>query len=175
MLRMSSPRPPRSPLNLDTRTFGDSPAALYLVELLNQKQDALLARKTAKVLAEGRELLADVARAHLDYDALTTRSFARLLSLMAAYNQGPAVQSLRAHDEHIANLVANVLQGGIKTWKRRVEQARRTEKKIARQLPPGSPVEWVPAKPLLSEVTPDVLRQRSKRHLQRKGKPDTLY
>lgn len=172
---MSSPRQPRAPLNLDPHTFGDSPAAIYLVELLNQKQDVLLTRKAAKVLAEGRELLGDVARAHLDYDALSTRSFSRLLTLLSAYNQSHATTSLRAHDEHVANLVVNLLEGGVKTWKRRVELARRQEKKMARQLPPGSSVQWVPAKPLLSEITTETLRLRSKGYLQRKGKRDTLY
>lgn len=173
--KMGSPRQPRPPLNLAPHTYGDSPAAIYLVELLNQKQDVLLARKAAKVLAEGRELLGDVARAHLDYDALSTRSFSRLLTLLSEHHQKQAANCLRAHDEHVANLVVNILEGGVKTWKRRVELARRQEKKMARQLPSGSSVQWVPAKPLLTELTSETLRRRSKSYLQRKGKRDTLY
>ncbi len=172
---MSSPRPTPSALCLDPRTFGDAPAAVYLAEVLNQRQDRVLARKVAKVLAELRELVADVARAHLEYDALSTRSFARLLPMLSAQAQVRVPQALAGHDPLVMNLTMNVAEGAVKTWKRRVEQARRQEKQLARELPPGTPVQWVPAKPVQGEVTPDLLRERSKRFLRRKGKRDTLY
>ena len=172
---MSSPRSAPKPVALDPRTFGDSPAAIYLAELLNQKGDPVLARKVARVLADGRTLVADLTRAHLDYDALSTRSLARLLPLISQYNQTQAAESIRAEDNHIANLVVNVLEGGLKTWKRRVQEARRSEHQVARTRPPGVPAEWVPAVPLEHETTGEVLRERSKRHLARRGKVDTLY
>ncbi len=173
---MASPRPDPKPVNLDPKTFGDAPAAIYLAELLNQRNSPVLARKVARVLAEGRELLADLARAHLDYDALSTKSLARLLPLISDYNQNRATLSLRQDDEHIANLVVNVLEGGLKTWKARVQKARRDEREAARHRPPGTAAgEWIPAAPLDDEKTSEVLRQRSKRYLARKGKTDTLY
>lgn len=172
---MSSPRTPPKPVSLDPKTFGDSPAAIYLSELLNQKNDPALARKTAKVLAEGRELMADLARAHLEYDALSTRTLARILPLVSEYTQTKGVASLRALDEHIANLAANVLEGGLKTWKNRVQHARRSEKAAARERSQGASAAWVPASPLAHEVDGEVLRKRSKQYLARKGKADTLY
>jgi len=172
---MSSPRTPPKPVSLDANTFGDAPAAIYLVELLNKKNDPLLARKTAKILAEGRELIADLARAHLDYDALSTKTLARLIPLISEHFQKKVAEPLRAHDEHIANLTINVLEGTLKTWKNRVQHARRKERILAKDLPPGATKEWIPAKPLLEEVNSEILRTRSKNYLARKGKVDSLY
>lgn len=172
---MSSPRNPPKNVTLDPNTFGDTPAAIYLVELLNKRNDPVLARKTAKVLAEGRELISDLARAHLEYDALTTKTFARLIPMLSEYFQTKVAEPLRPIDERVANLTVNVLEGSLKTWKNRVQQARRSERSMARELPPGVPKQWVPAKPLLNEVTGEILRKRSKRYLAKKGKVDTLY
>ncbi len=172
---MSSPRLPPKDVSLGPNTFGDTPAAIYLVELLNKKNNPVLARKVAKILAEGREIVSDLARAHLEYDALTTKTLARLIPLLSEYFQTKAAEHLRPFDEHIANLTINVLEGSLKTWKNRVQHARRAERAMARELPPGVSKQWVPAKPLLNETTGEVLRKRSKRYLQKKGKVDTLY
>lgn len=171
---MSSQRSAPSPVTLDSRTFGGSPAAIYLAELLNQKNDPVLARKTAKILAEGRELIADLARAHLDYDALSTRTLARILPLVSAYNQAHATEPLRATDPHIANLATNVLEGTLKVWKRRVQEARRKEKSLAKNQAPGTSVQWLPAHPLPDETSNALLQARSKRHLANAGKVDTV-
>ncbi len=172
---MSSPRSPVKPVTLDRHTFGDTPAAIYLVEMLNKKNDPLVARKTAKIIAEGREMIADLARAHLDYDALSTKTLARLIPLISEHFHLQAAEPLRAHDEHIANLTINILEGSLKTWKNRVQHARRAERTTAKKLLPGASKEWVPAKPLPSEVNAEVLRKRSKDYLARKGKTDSLY
>lgn len=172
---MSSPRNPVKDLALDPNTFGDTPAAIYLVDLLNKKNDPVLARKTAKILAEGREIVSDLARAHLDFDALTTKTLARIIPLLSQHFKTKAAEPLRLIDEHVANLTINILEGSLKTWKNRVQEARRTERSMARDLPPGTSKQWVPAKPLANEVTSEILRKRSKRYLQKKGKSDTLY
>lgn len=170
---MSSPRPAARPLSLDLRTFGDSPAAIYLAQVLNQRQDVVAARKVSRALAQGRELLAAVARAHLEHDALDTKTFARLLPLMSAHLRQSVRTCLAGHDEHVRNLAVNVTEGAVKTWKRRVEHARRLEKTRARHN--NGRVEYLLAAPVPGEVTPQVLQQRSKRYLARKGKQDTLY
>lgn len=170
---MASPRPAPKPLQLDLRTFGDSPAAIYLAELLNQKQDAALARKVARVLAQGRELIASVSRAHVDFDALDTKTFARLLPLISEHLQQSVRTTLAYQDTHVCNLTVNVMEGAVKTWKRRVEHTRRLEKNKAK-VNQGR-VEYLLAAPVPGEVTPEILQARSKRYLARKGKTDTLY
>jgi hypothetical protein len=160
---------------MDARTFGDAPAAMYLVELLNQRANPLLTRKVSKVLATGRETLNELGNAHLEYDTLSTRAFARLLTLISDFNQGQAVAAIKVMDPFIAHLVTNVLEGGVKMWKRRVQDARRQQSSLARNIPEGITVQCVLAKPSLDEKDSRLLQARSKRYLQRKGKLDTLY
>jgi hypothetical protein len=172
---MSSPRNGPKPVAIEPRTFGGSPAAIYLADLLVQKNDPVLARKVARTLAEGRSLIADIARAHLDFDALPTKTLARLLTLISTHYQTQIAEPIRKTDAHVANLVINILEGGLKTWKRRVQEARRKERVMARSRPPGAAAQWLPAVPLLDEVSDEDLRLRSKRNLAKHGKLDTLY
>ena len=162
-------------MTLDPNTFGEAPAALYLVELLNQRNDPVLTRKVSKVLATQRETLNELGEAHLRYDTINIKTFGRLLTLMSEHNKTSATKHLEAHDKFIAHLVVNVLEGGIKTWKRRIAEAARKHSNIARNTPSGCSVEYPLASPLLDEKNARVLQERSKRYLQRKGKIDTLY
>jgi hypothetical protein len=172
-------------MSLDPNTFGTAPAALYLTELLNQRSDQALTRKVTRLLAASRETLNELGEAHLEYDTLSTRTFGRLLTLLSEHNQRDATHAIAAHDPpgctekagsaFIAGIVVNVLEGGIKTWKRRVQEARRKQSTIARNTPTGCTVEDAMANPLEDEKGPKLLQERSKRYLERKGKKDTLY
>ena len=170
---MGSPRPEPEQLQLDPRTFGDAPAALYLARVLNDRQDRPLARKVARVLAQGRERVASVARAHVEFDALDTKTFARLLPLISEHLQRSVTLSLAEQDEHVRNLTLNVMEGSVKTWKRRVEHARRKERQLAKEN--RGHASGLFAAPVKGEVTPALLQERSKRYLSRKGKRDDLY
>lgn len=160
---------------MDAKTFGDAPAAMYLAELLTQRGDQALTRKVSKTLAAARETLNELGDAHLKYDTLSTRTFGRMLSLLSAHNQGDATKSIAAIDPFIAHLTVNVLEGGVKTWKRRVQEARRKQSHIARQTPAGCSVEDAMAQPLDNEKDSRLLQERSARYLARKGKRNTLY
>jgi hypothetical protein len=171
-------------MSLDPNTFGTAPAALYLTDLLNQRDDQALTRKVTRLLAANRETLNELGEAHLKYDTLSTRTFGRLLTLLSEHNQRNATRAIAAHDPpgtikvgsvFIAGIVVNVLEGGIKTWKRRVQEARRKQSTLARNTPAGCTVEDAMAKPLDDEKGPKLLQERSKRYLERKGKKDTLY
>jgi hypothetical protein len=172
-------------MSLDPNTFGTAPAALYLTELLNQRDDQALTRKVTRLLAASRETLNELGEAHLQYDTLSTRAFGRLLTLLSEHNRRDATHAIAAHDSpdcaekagsaFIAGIVVNVLEGGIKTWKRRVQEARRKQSTIARNTAPGCTVEDAMANPLDDEKGPKLLQERSKRYLERKGKRDTLY
>ena len=173
------------PMTLDPNTFGTAPAALYLTELLNQRNDQSLTRKVTRLLASHRETLNELGEAHLKYDTISTRTFGRLLTLLSEHNQCDATHAIYVHDSptenlpvhsaFIASIVVNVLEGGVKTWKRRVQEARRKQSTIARNTPPGCTVEDAMADPLDNEKGPKLLQERSKRYLERKGKKDTLY
>lgn len=160
---------------MDAKTFGDAPAAMYLVELLIKRDDPILTRKISKVLAASRETLNELGNAHLKYDTISTRTLSRLLTLLSEFNQTQATKSIAVIDPFLAHLVVNVLEGGVKTWKRRVQEARRKQSNVARNTPAGCRVDYVLAKPVDNEKTSSLLQERSKRYLERKGKIDTLY
>src|SRR5574343_497505 len=126
---------------LDKYTFGEAPAAMYLVELLNQRNDKGLIRKVSKILATSRGALNDLARAHLDYDTISTRTLSIMLNMMSEYHHKHVIEQIGKYDMHIAHLVVNVLEGGIKTWKRRVQKARRAQPNVARNTPEGCSVD----------------------------------
>lgn len=162
-------------MTLDPKTFGEAPAALYLVEILNQRNDQALTRKVSKTLATARTTLNELGEAHLRYDTISLKTFGRLLTLLSEFNQREAAKSIAVHDPFVAHLVVNVLEGGVKTWKRRVAEAAKKMSIIARDTPPGCTVEPPFAMPLLNEKGPALLQERSKRYLQRRAKRDTLY
>lgn len=160
---------------MDPKTFGDAPAAMYLVELLNQCNNPALTRKVSKTLAAARETLNELGEAHLKYDTLSTRTFGRVLSLLSGHNRLEATKSIVAIDPFIATLTVNILEGGVKTWKRRVQEARRKQSTIARNTPRGCSVHDAMAEPLPGEKDAHLLQERSARYLARKGKRNTLY
>lgn len=55
-------------LNLDKKTYGTSPAALYLTLYLNEKGDQALNRAVGKKLTKWRQVIADLSMAHIHTD-----------------------------------------------------------------------------------------------------------
>jgi hypothetical protein len=159
---------------LSLQTFGSAPAAIYLVELLNERNNERLTRKVSRTLSNQREVLKDLTCAHL-CGVMSLSSFCALLELMSKNNQAEVTKAIATEDQFIANLVVNVLEGGVKAWKRRAQEAARQRSTIARKTPAGQSVEDPLANWLDDEKTPADLIKRSKAYLARKGKKDTLY
>ena len=159
---------------LDLNTFGSSPAAIYLTQLLNERGDNSLVRKVTNVLSSQRKLLNCIASAHLVEGVIPTSVFASLITLISDSNR-ERVKSLEKYDAHISALCLNVLEGSVKTWKRRITEASRQQQHVARATPQGMRVADALALPLDNEKTHALLKERSKRYLARKGKRDTLY
>jgi hypothetical protein len=157
---------------LDKYTFGEAPAAMYLVELLNQRNDKQLTRKVSKALAESRSLLNDVTRAHLEYDVLSTKSLSKILNMVSEYNHTHIREIIGKHDPFIANLTVNVIEGTVKTWKRRVAKASKRRPRVADD---GAVVDYMLAQPIPGEKDARQLQFRSAKYLERKGKINTLY
>jgi hypothetical protein len=163
------------PAYLDSSTFGTSPAAIYLADLLNRRGNARLNRKVSRTLSNQRSYLNDLVNAHF-LGAIPLSTFCALLELMSANNQAAVVTAIAAESEpFIANLVVNILEGGVKTWKRRAQEAARTRSTVARNTKPGDSVLEPMAVGVPNEKTAEDLVKRSKAYLARKGKKDTLY
>lgn len=161
-------------MTMDKSTFGSAPAALYLVELLKQRNDQTLTRKVSRTLTAGRELVNDLVNAHLSGE-LPLRSFGRLLTLVSEKNQTTTVEAIANIDPFIAHLVTNVLEGEVKMWKRKAQEMARKRSATARNTPRGEAPPPLNAVHGSDDKTVEVLQRRSKAYLARKGKPDTLY
>lgn len=161
-------------MKLDLTTFGNSPAAQYLVQLLNEKQDLKLARKVGKVLSTNRETLNDLEAANAN-GYISLRTLNRQLELISGYNHSTATAPIAAVDPHLAHLVLNVLEGGVKSMKRRAQIAATIRRNSIRKLMPGEAPQNYPIAGIADDKTAEVLQARSKAYLARHNKLDTLY
>jgi hypothetical protein len=163
-------------LNYDKTTFGRAPAAMYLVLLLNERGDAVLARKVGKVLRETRELLHDVVACHLLTDEMKTKSFSKLINMIKDRAKACAAQ---LPDEFIGHLVTNILIGEIRTFERRCIRAAQLQPNVARATKEGNTIPMLKATPTNGEPTEEeriaMLQEKSRKYLSRKGKLNTLY
>jgi hypothetical protein len=175
---MSSKRPPpKNPFPIQTNTFGKAPAAIYLCHLLNEAKDVNMLRRISALFQAQRTLLKEVVAAHKDYDVLSTKSLGALLTMMANNIRDQVGQGIRKDAPFFADLVVNILDGDIKTWRNRQAEAKKRFVKLQRTAAPGTVFEqnWCPADEVEGEKTVELLRERSKKYLERKGKKDTLY
>lgn len=161
-------------MKLELTTFGNSPAAQYLAQLLNEKQDQKLARKVGKTLSTNRETLNDLEAANSS-GYISLRTLNRQIELISSYNRSTATAPIAAVDPHLAHLVLNVLEGGVKSMKRRAQIAATNRRNGIRVLPLGAAPQNYPIAGIADVKTAEVLQARSKAYLARHNKPDTLY
>lgn len=162
-------------LNYDKTTFGRAPAAMYLVLLLNERGDPILARKVGKVLRSTRELVNDVVACHLLTDELKTASFGKLIAMIKDKARASASN---LPDPFIAHLVTNILIGEIRTFERRCARAAQLQASVARRTSSGNTVPMlkaVPYKEMTDAERIEMLQEKSRKYLTRKGKLNTLY
>jgi hypothetical protein len=164
-------------MKLDKCTFGKSPAAMYLVQLLNERGSPKEARKCSRILEETRELVNDLVACHLHSDDLKTRSFGKLINLVR-FNLD-LWEAETTVDAHLAALCVNILKGELKLHLNRLAKAGQVRQHVARATPEGTSVPDVKAVPIIGEPSYDErierLRAKSSAYLKRKGKINTLY
>jgi hypothetical protein len=166
---------------IDKYGVGASPAAVYLVTILNERNDRALARKITKFLADKRAILHDVVGSHLYSDQMTRKTFASLLEMLDAQFRQSAAQYAARYPEHAHawSLVVNVLIGELKVQKNRGARAAHEQREEARFTPSHVTVKSVKAREKIGDETAaervDRLRKKSRLYLERKGKLNTLY
>lgn len=111
---------------LDKRTFGNSPAAIFLADKLNELNDYHLTRQVSSFINRASKLINEAVRLHTDHQMSTTmlyfivdnisRDVANKANDMQAGANGVV------YNKVVCNLMANVLRGQIKSIKRRLEK-----------------------------------------------------
>lgn len=156
---------------MDKTTFGKAPAAMYLAHLLMSNPDAALQRKVSRTLTQNRRVLAELTSAHLKGEISLT-VFGVMLDMISKRHQTEVAEVLWKVNEHIAHLVVNVLEGEVKSLKRRLQSLTPIRRRAARNqymlTPDLSDAD-------IDENRVELLRARSKQYLARHGKVDTLY
>lgn len=159
---------------LDKYTFGSTPASIYLVDQLNKLRDPKLNRKVTRQLTSFNQVINELLVSNAA-GLLTAHTVGTFISVMRQRAQNA---SRNFEPSLIANLVANVMTGKVKELERRVTTVRHCEQNFARFAPDfkkDNPQTSI--FPLLSvedPITPEVLTERSKQRLTRKGKQSFL-
>lgn len=175
-------------------TYGKSPAALYLVNYLNEKNDPILNKKIGRTISMYQSMLSDLVKAHQSGN-MSLKNFSRMVNLLSENatddvgslnnfltSMTSMFQELEETENPIPDLnhawmlALNVIQGNIKTWKRRISDGYSQEKAIKRTTKPGTTIPKVTC-PMESqnEKTPEQLQEKSRKYLERHGKINTLY
>jgi hypothetical protein len=164
---------------MDVHTYGLTPAAMYLVTLLNERGDPRLARKVTHALTHQRAILNDVVASHLFTHEMSRKTFGALLTMLDASIRTAMDERAKTSDPHVWALVTNILIGELKTHKQHTVQAAHEQRDVARETPDGESVPLVKARPAHDEEPYEArverLREKSRRYLERKGKTNTLY
>jgi len=187
-------------MNLDEKTFGDTPAAMYLARALNELNSLNLSRSAGKRITATRKQVVDLEEAYTVgvLPSKTVANCLRLMRLEIASQENPYTD--RCKERLIEQLIRNVQIGYIKKGLRLCSVARKAERKLeVASLEDGfgelsytvklydrQSEKYVNAGVINSEglktktvvfssevetVTPEVLMTRSNRRCARLGKP----
>lgn len=155
--------------NKDKFTFGKSPAAIYLLHLLKEQDDARSFRIISKILSNERKLVNALAFAHYE-GALDYKTFCSMVMRMK--ENLPAQLLKNTIEPFYNNLVNNILQAEYKRLINKFQsfypKARIMMNKKER---PILPFDFI--SPL--ESSDEIRKQKSADYLARKGKINTLY
>ena len=169
----------------DLHTYGNTPAAIYLAHYLQSTVNTKDARRVGKVLQEERETIRDVTKAH-ESRSIPRKTFQKLVEVLAKSAE-TRVQSCNWIDAHVGSLLANIVMGEYKVLRNRIQNAQPKVKNIRRAaaqtaLRTGVYVDTTNLYVIESaddaptaEERQQLLFQRSREYLVRKGKINTLY
>jgi hypothetical protein len=117
-------------MNLDEKTFGDTPAAMYLARVLNELASFYMLRSAGKRITATRKQVVDLEEAYT-VGALSSKTVANCLRLMRfdiASQKNPYTD--HSKERLIEQLIRNVQIGYIKKGQRLCTVARKAERKL---------------------------------------------
>lgn len=177
---------------LDKFTFGNTPAAIYLVQELNRVNSSKLNRKVSSVLNNQNRLVKEVVGA-FESGSLSLHGFGAIMNMLR-----DRVKNIKTEFENdlVTNLVSNMIAGNIKSILRRSTKVAQNNKMVDYGIkfiiPNGTPLSVIiklnnAMKTIFYEkdcdkfnytmdsITPETLIARSKQKLAKHGKECTYY
>lgn len=114
-------------MNLSATTFGDTPAAIYLVRTLNEYNSPALTRSVGKRITASSKCVNELVDAY-SLNAMTAKSVANCLRLMRSEVSMPCPLLAPSADRLVDQLTRNVQIGLIKRAMRLCTVARKAER-----------------------------------------------
>jgi len=117
-------------MSLDEKTFGDTPAAMYLARALNELNSLNMSRSAGKRITATRQQVAELEEAYV-ISALSPKTIAnclRLMRLEITSQENPYTD--HGKERLIEQLIRNVQIGYIKKGLRLCSVARKAERKL---------------------------------------------
>ena len=111
---------------LDKRTFGNSPAAIYLADMLNALGDKRQTHRVSSFINSTSKMINEAVALHLDHQMSTTMLYFIVDNISRDVANKADDMRVGAngivYDPVVCNLMENVLRGQIKNVKRRLEK-----------------------------------------------------
>ena len=111
---------------LDKRTFGNSPAAIFLADKLNALGDQRQTHRVSSFINSTSKMINEAVALHLDHQMSTTMLYFVVNNISRDIANKADDMRVGAngvvYDPIVCNLMANVLRGQIKSVKRRLEK-----------------------------------------------------
>lgn len=121
---------------LDKNTFGNTPAAIYLADRLNEVDNSKQTRKVSTFINSIRSMLKQAIEAH-EYGYLSLKTLYFIADSLSIKVHNSVDDLLKvtedAIDPLVVNLTANILIGEIKSIKRRTQSATYLKKEQERK------------------------------------------
>ena len=111
---------------LDKRTFGNSPAAIYLADMLNALGDKRQTHRVSSFINSTSKMINEAVALHLNHQMSTTMLYFIVDNISRDVANKADDMRVGAngivYDPVVCNLMENVLRGQIKSVKRRLEK-----------------------------------------------------
>ena len=123
---------------LDKRTFGSTPAAIFLVDRLNALNDAKQTHRVSSCINAIKKLINEAIEMHTDH-GMSTKLLYFIVDKIAADVTETANDMIKGthgitYDQTVVNLMVNVLRGQVKSIKRRLAQVVNIHNRQKREL-----------------------------------------
>lgn len=121
---------------LDKRTFGNSPAAIFLADRLNELDDHRQTHRVSSFINNTSKMLNEAVKMHIQ-NGMSTKMLYFIVDNISrdvantAWDMQTGADGV-VYDQTTCNLMANVLRGQVKSVKRRLEKVVRIHRQQAR-------------------------------------------
>jgi hypothetical protein len=165
---------------LDKFTFGNTPAAIYLADRLNELNNHRLTRKISSVLCKFRRTMTELTNANNAgiMCTNTTAMFAERTRVDIQNTGSDMIFKIQEedcyYDERCINLMVNIICGELKSMIRRLQKAKLANHHLD-TLPVGNRPRKLRLHDFSDEITHEILQAKAYERSKRRGQDTKFY